>query len=136
MNRFLIFITLIVWAIGLPAFVGDGESNVFEITETPVEESLLPTILQTTFMGPASPNPFRGGARTQISVNVKAGETAICAIYNLAGRLIRSQSFAAGSHQLIWDGRDRNGKPCASGIYLLRLSSPGSSAIAKLVLFR
>ncbi len=136
MNKCLIFIALIVWASCLPAFVGEGESNVFEITQTPVEETLLPPILQTAFTGPASPNPFRGGARTQISLDVKSGETAICAIYNLAGQLIRSQSFAPGSHQLIWDGRDRYGEPCGTGIYLARLRSPSCSSTVKLVLIK
>lgn len=136
MNRFLIFSAFIVWASCLPAFVGEGESNVFEITQTPVEETLLPSILQTAFTGPASPNPFRGGSRTQICLEVKAGETAVCSIFNLAGQLIRSQSFAPGSHQLVWDGRDRNGESCGTGIYLARLRSTSCSSTAKLVLIK
>ena len=136
MDRLLIFIALLVWASCLPAFVGEGESNVFEITQTPVEETLLPPINQTAFTGMARPNPFRGGSRTQISLNVKAGETATCAIYNLAGQLIRSQSFNPGSHQLVWDGRDRHGESCGTGIYLARLRSASCISTAKLVLIK
>lgn len=136
MKRFPILIALLFLAGGLCAFVGEGESNVFEITQTGLEESIIPPIRQTGFTGPAWPNPFRGGASISIGLQVKAGETAACGIYNLAGQAVRSQNYAPGSHQLVWDGCDHSGKPCASGIYLVRLRSPNHSSSAKLVLIR
>ncbi|MBW6514334.1 MAG: T9SS type A sorting domain-containing protein [Candidatus Syntrophosphaera sp.] len=136
MNRFLIFFTLLVLAGSIHAFVGEGESNVFEITQTGVEESIIPPSQQTGFTGPAWPNPFRGGAVVSIGLQVKAGELATCGIYNLAGQAVSIQSYAPGSHQLVWDGRDLRGDPCASGIYLLRLRSASHASSAKLVLIK
>jgi hypothetical protein len=136
MNKILIFIALLALTGGLNAFVGEGVSNVFEITETGVEGSVLPSIQQTEFTGSVYPNPFRSGTEVSISLQVKAGETAVCGIYNLAGQKVFSQRYASGNHRLVWDGRDRGGNPCASGIYLLRLSAPDRDSIAKLVLIR
>ncbi len=111
MNRLLICIALLLLTGGIHAFVGEGESNIFEILETGVGESVIPPIQQTEFTGPAWPNPFRGGSQASIGLQVKAGETAVCGIYNLAGQRVFAQSFEPGRHRLVWDGRDRNGKP-------------------------
>lgn len=93
-----------------------------------------PTLPETTMMRDPWPNPFRTAA--SIEIEVKGGETATFAIYNLAGQLVRSESFSPGFHQLAWDGRDGGGRPCVSGIYLLRLSSPSSVCNTKLVLLK
>lgn len=136
MNKILVFLALLVLAGSLNAFIGEGISNVFTITGTPVDESILPPDAQNTWMRPASPNPFRSGAQTQINLNVKTGETATCGIYNLSGQLVRNQTYSPGSYQLVWDGRDPQGNPCGSGIYLLRLESPSHSSSARLVLLK
>ncbi|MBW6513447.1 MAG: hypothetical protein K0B87_01685 [Candidatus Syntrophosphaera sp.] len=47
MNKILIFLALLVLTGSIQAFVGEGESNVFEITQTGVEESIIPPIQQT-----------------------------------------------------------------------------------------
>ncbi len=136
MNRMLVFTLLLVLAGSLNAFIAEGESNVFPITGTPVEESLLPVAQQATGMRPASPNPFRGGDPARVELTVKAGETATCGIYNLSGQLLQSRTYAPGSHSFAWDGLDLQGNPCASGIYLIRLKSPSHSSSAKLVLIK
>ncbi len=136
MNKTVALLALLVIAGSLNAFIGEGISNVFAITGTPVDETVLPPDTQNTWMRPASPNPFRGGAQTRIDLNVKAGETATCGIYNLNGQLVLSQTYSSGSHSFAWDGRDPRGNPCGSGIYLLRLQSPSRNSSARLVLVK
>ncbi|MDD3144263.1 MAG: FlgD immunoglobulin-like domain containing protein [Candidatus Cloacimonetes bacterium] len=136
MNRALIFLVLLIFVGSLNAFIGEGISNVFTITGTPVDESILPPDAQNTWMRPASPNPFRSGDQARVNLNVKTGETATCGIYNLSGQLVRSQTYFPGSHSFVWDGRDPQGNICGSGIYLLRLQSPSHSSSARLVLLK
>ncbi len=55
------------------------------------------------------------------------------AIYNLAGQKIRSLisgEMAAGTHEVVWDGRDDRGITVSSGIYISRLKS-GNAVVAK-----
>jgi flagellar hook assembly protein FlgD len=45
-------------------------------------------------------------------------------IYNLLGQVVRTLQQApapAGYHQVLWDGRDDQGRLVAGGIYLYRL---------------
>jgi hypothetical protein len=59
-------------------------------------------------------------------------------IYDLRGRLVRSVTgdYAAGAHELKWDGRDSTGHMAASGIYLVRLVTAGQSHTSKTVWIR
>jgi flagellar hook assembly protein FlgD len=136
MSRFLLVVTLLILLGSLHAFIGEAESNVFSITGTPVDDTTTPSIQHSTSMRTLGPNPFRSGSQTRIELNVKADETAVCGIYNIAGQLITSQSYRPGSHQLEWDGRDLHGNPCGSGIYLIKLKSPSHSSSAKLILIK
>lgn len=136
MNKTFVFIALIIFVGSLSAFIGEGVSNLFAITGTPVDESILPPVPQTTSIQSASPNPFRGDDQARVSLSVKAGETADCGIYNLAGQLVKSQTYTPGYHQFVWDGRDPQGKLCGSGIYLVRLKSASHASSARLVLVK
>jgi hypothetical protein len=44
------------------------------------------------------------------------------------GRLLRKDLRAAGAeHHVVWDGRDSNGKPSASGVYWIRMRAQAES---------
>jgi len=47
-------------------------------------------------------------------------------IYNIQGQLIRKLSLAIrpGESSLTYDGKDREGRPLPSGVYLLTLTTP------------
>ena len=63
-----------------------------------------------------APNPF--GA----SLNVFFPGTGRVSVYDCAGRLLY-RTFASGS--AVWAGRDGDGRPAPSGVYLVRVELPG-----------
>jgi hypothetical protein len=82
----------------------------------------------------ARPNPSHAGASIGFSL-AKAG-TANLAVYDVAGRLVRTLvdgTRTAGPQAILWDGRDDRGARVASGIYLVRLQGDGRSEVKKLV---
>lgn len=70
------------------------------------------------------PNPSRGAIRVRLGLP-REGPAEV-SIFDLAGRLVARVSTkprSAGWHDLTWDGRDRNGRPVASGVYFVRLDA-------------
>ena len=85
----------------------------------------------------AAPNPFN--PRTRLYFDLETEGAVRVDIHDPAGRRMRTLvqgRLAAGPHAVPWDGRDDQGRACASGLYLARVSTPGHSATAKLVLVR
>jgi hypothetical protein len=85
------------------------------------------------------PNPGRGPTGVQLHVAGARGEPAVAAeaaIYDLTGRRLRTLhrgTLARGLTTLSWDGRDERGGELGAGVYLLRLSAAGSSAVARII---
>lgn len=83
------------------------------------------------------PNPFN--PTTTISFSLAEATRASLKIYNTKGQLVRqllNSDLAAGKHHLVWDGRDSNGRPVSSGVYLYRLSSKNFSQTRKMMLMK
>jgi hypothetical protein len=60
-------------------------------------------------------------------------------IFDIHGRgiaTLASGTFAAGSHAVSWDGRDRAGNRVAPGMYLYRLRAGSVNQVRRLVLVR
>jgi flagellar hook assembly protein FlgD len=60
-------------------------------------------------------------------------------IYDVAGRLVRNlvdETSPAGTGQVLWDGRDRTGKPAPGGLYFYRLETSEETRTRKLLLVR
>ncbi|HBE73528.1 MAG TPA: hypothetical protein DDW31_05515 [candidate division Zixibacteria bacterium] len=71
------------------------------------------------------PNPGEGKRRIEFTLE-KQGQVDV-SIYDISGRCIKAiagGSCQAGRHSIQWDGRDANGAPVASGVYLCRVTSP------------
>lgn len=86
-------------------------------------ESVLPV---SYGLSQNAPNPFNPSTLIEYRMPV-AGEVSLL-IYNLLGQEIRTLVHGdqtAGTHQAIWDSRDRNGRPVSSGVYLYRFVSEG-----------
>ena len=83
----------------------------------------------------AYPNPFNPTTNIRYQLDGR-GEVKID-IYNTRGQLVRSFSRyhdAAGSYNILWDGRDSSGRALASGVYLYKMTSGSYSCGKKLVL--
>lgn len=84
-----------------------------------------------------SPNPFNPSTKITFALP-KAGRTTL-RIYDLAGRLVNelvASDLAAGTHEVIWNGTDSQGRGVASGSYLYRLQSGGKVQTQRMVLLK
>ncbi len=86
-------------------------------------------------LGPAEPNPFN--PRTAIPFHLGRAGRVQLAIYDRRGARIRTLvdgMRAAGDHRAVWDGRADSGNRVASGVYIVRLRSAGTTTEQKLIL--
>ncbi len=83
------------------------------------------------------PNPFNPS--TTISYSVPADGNVNVSIYNVKGQLVNtlvSEYKSKGNYQIIWQGKDSNGRSVASGLYFARLVSGGKSISGKMLLMK
>ena len=83
------------------------------------------------------PNPFN--PETEISFALTKESHVVINIYSTLGQeidtLIDTQ-HAAGFHSVRWDGKDRNGSPVSSGVYLYQIQAGEFSQVRKMSLIR
>ncbi|MCK4296153.1 MAG: T9SS type A sorting domain-containing protein, partial [Candidatus Marinimicrobia bacterium] len=73
-------------------------------------------------LNPACPNPFN--PQTTITYGIPNKSRVNLTIYDLLGREIKTivdQEQETGYYNSIWYGKDKNGKPVPSGMYLFRI---------------
>ena len=106
-----------------------------------VESSLPTSVAEAAPAGFAItgnyPNPFNPS--TTISFTLPTSGTAALAVYDITGRKVRNLVngvLSAGSHEAVWNGRDENGKPVSSGVYIARLRSEGNAVSTRMMLVK
>lgn len=85
-------------------------------------------------LGQSYPNPFSSAAA--IPYRLGKGADVQVTIYDILGREARKfavGSQTAGSHNIIWDGRDNFGKRVAGGIYFYKLQAGDESQFRKMI---
>ncbi|MEW6756398.1 MAG: FG-GAP-like repeat-containing protein, partial [Candidatus Latescibacterota bacterium] len=91
-----------------------------------LEADVAASVPRTFSLQPNYPNPFNGS--TVIRFGLPAPGPVELAVYNLAGQkvaaLVRGER-PAGTHAVTWDGRDGEGRPLATGVYLCELWAGG-----------
>jgi len=82
------------------------------------------------------PNPFN--PETTIRFKMEKSAPAEVIIYNDKGQIVKTVNTIAtqGINSVVWDGKDNNGYPVASGVYLFRLKSGSYSSTKKMVLMK
>ncbi len=83
------------------------------------------------------PNPFNPA--TTVSFELPRDGHVNLAVYDLAGRLVRTlvdSEFATGRHEVDWNGRDKQGLHAGSGVYLMRLVTPGGETSLRATLLK
>lgn len=108
----------------------------------PLEDESINTLVSDDNPAPLSllhnhPNPFNPS--TTLSFTLPDPGRVLLAVYDITGRKVRtlvSESWRAGSHTVIWDGRDDAGNAVASGVYLSRLTAGKYTATGKMLLLK
>jgi len=83
------------------------------------------------------PNPFN--PTTKISYVVPSRSAVTLHVYDILGRRVTTlvnDVRTAGTHSVVWDGSDTNGRRVASGIYLYRLSAGDFAQTRKMILLK
>jgi hypothetical protein len=83
------------------------------------------------------PNPFQ--PQTLIRFDLPRPTTLALAVYNTSGQRVRTLVAGrrpAGTHSVVWDGKNDRGDALASGVYLLRLETPDRQETRKAILVR
>ena len=84
------------------------------------------------------PNPFNPATTIPLLVPQRAEQVNL-AIYNTAGQIVRilvDRPMGPGRHRVRWDGRDQNGRPLSSGVYLYRLQTAGTAQMRSMTLLK
>ena len=86
----------------------------------------------------ARPNPFN--PLTTIRYDLPESGPVSLTVYDVAGRrirsLVRSTTQPAGSYNVIWDGRDDDGRTVGSGVYFYSFRSEGLTTSRRMILAR
>ena len=90
-----------------------------------------------TALLPIYPNPFNPS--TTIPFNLVSSSSVTLRIYDTKGALVRTlkdETFPAGEHRVIWDGRDNYSQNVATGVYFVQFSAGNVETTRKVVLIR
>ncbi len=101
---------------------------------TGVTDPSEPTALA---LGAPMPNPFRSA--TTIPFSLPRRGLVTVRLLDLQGRVVRTLAdgeFAAGSHDIHWDGRDDQGSLVRAGVYFVKLRSADGSDMRRAVFVR
>ncbi len=91
----------------------------------------------TWFLAPAYPNPFNPS--TTIDFIVGSREKVTVKVYSVLGQEVTTlvnDVKVPGAYTAAWNGQDGSGKPVASGLYFVRMSSPSFQQVRKVTLLR
>ena len=75
-----------------------------------------------------APNPFNPATQVRFDL-AQRGEVQV-RVYDVAGRLVAEllhKTMAAGSHRIVWRGRDRADRSVAAGVYFIQLQAAGQT---------
>jgi hypothetical protein len=77
-------------------------------------------------------NPLKSGQAT-IKFGLSKADRVQVLVYDVSGRLVRTladRQFAAGTHDLVWDGVDNAGRQVARGVYFTQVKYQGMKFVA------
>lgn len=97
----------------------------------------VPPHARPTFSLEAHPNPFNPA--TTVRCELGADVPVRLEIFDPVGRRAKTLAIStlhAGAHLFTWDGRDDAGRLLPSGLYLVRLRTPGGDASLRISLLR
>jgi hypothetical protein len=111
-----------------------GEGSLGKSVGSKVAKTAVPT---TFALGKNYPNPFNPS--TTINFQLPSDEFVEMKIYNQIGQEVRSlvnSNYQAGSHNVVWDGKNNRGRLVASGMYIYRIKAGKYTKSLKMKLVR
>ncbi|MBI4719744.1 MAG: T9SS type A sorting domain-containing protein, partial [Chitinivibrionia bacterium] len=84
------------------------------------------------------PNPFNPSTSIQYDVPAGGGFVTLH-VYDIRGLLVRrlvEGEQSPGATRVFWNGRNDDGRRCASGVYFYRLTAPGFTETRKMVMLQ
>ncbi|HOE91117.1 MAG TPA: choice-of-anchor J domain-containing protein, partial [Candidatus Cloacimonadota bacterium] len=96
----------------------------------------VPSVLQTALVG-NYPNPFN--PTTTISYNLANDSHVSIDIYNVKGQKVKTlvnDRVTAGTHNVVWNGKDDSGKNVGSGIYFFNMKAGKYTSTRKMILMK
>jgi hypothetical protein len=141
-------------ATGIGDFNGDGIDDFAFSAEGSLNEGIVfiysgwsgslgvdydydPILPNDFFLSQNYPNPFN--ATTQIQFGLPEKSLVRLSIYNILGgeiRVLMDRELSGGTYHVEWDGKDRNGRVAASGVYLYKLYAGNDVATRKMLLLK
>jgi len=95
------------------------------------------TVPETFALQQNYPNPFN--PTTTIGFVLTKPAQVRMSVYYISGRLVATlldEHRPAGSHQVVWNGRDHNGDPVATGVYFYSINDQKSTQVRKMMLIK
>jgi hypothetical protein len=86
-----------------------------------------------------SPNPFNPSIVLALQVPGSGPHRVGVTLFDIRGRRVRMLHeglLPPGSHTMVWDGRDADGRALASGVYLYRVQVADEVRSGKITLLR
>jgi hypothetical protein len=120
----------------------DGISQFFgpvAVTVDPEqEEPETPEVQKVTSLNSIYPNPFNPS--TAVTFSLKEESKVTVRVFNVRGELVSELAngvFPSSlSHTVVWNGMDRRGNICGSGIYFIKMQANDYTAVKKAVLVK
>ena len=83
------------------------------------------------------PNPFNPS--TTISFDLSADGNVVIDIFNIRGQKVKTlvnEHFNAGTHNVVWNGFDDNGRNVSSGVYFFKMQTEGFTSTRRMVMMK
>ncbi|HDL00877.1 MAG TPA: T9SS type A sorting domain-containing protein [candidate division Zixibacteria bacterium] len=111
-----------------------SSDGVLALVENRAKEVVIPTSFE---LSQNYPNPFN--PETNISFSLPNQTDLTLEIFNILGKKVRvliDDTFAAGHHVVMWDGRNDTGVEVASGVYFYRIQTETNFQTKKMLFLK
>ncbi|MFC1539689.1 CotH kinase family protein [Candidatus Latescibacterota bacterium] len=113
---------------------GNGTPGWVNDKSTGIDEDDIPLAFS---LGQNYPNPFN--PVTTIPFSIPEAGFVELTVYNISGQKVRellAENMSAGVHTIIWDGRDENGAPVSSGVFITLLKTKDNVVSKRMLLIK
>ncbi len=131
--------------LGQSSSIGPGGSTTFVLTggfwsklqtATGIFEAAIPPIFRNALL-PNAPNPFN--PVTSINFEVSKQSPVIITIFNIKGQAVRNlvrEVREPGRYEILWDGKNNQGRQLASGVFFCQFQVGEFSDVRKMLLLK